>query len=175
MGLLDEPGLDRLVQAGCTACSSHKLMFRTYVDGLLPIMGGEPVGRVVWVYDGEKFVDGVFEVRCADCKQELFSAGVCPRCNAPGKLTHALETENTWPVPLQCPSCEGDELRYIAFLPARVLYEGDRAEKARSSTELHEPGFHGWRADCKACGTVAELTDACPLCAAPAPLRVRPG
>ena len=24
-------------------------------------MGGEPVGSITWVYDGEKFVDGVFE------------------------------------------------------------------------------------------------------------------
>ena len=45
MGLLDEPGLDRLVTSGCAACGSHKLTFRTYVDGRLPIIGGEPVGR----------------------------------------------------------------------------------------------------------------------------------
>src|SRR4051812_35601672 len=66
MGLLDEPGLDRLVSTGCTACRSKKLTFLTIVDGLLPIMVAEPVGRITWVYDGEKFVDGVYEVRCSD-------------------------------------------------------------------------------------------------------------
>jgi hypothetical protein len=58
MGNLDEPGLERLVGAGCSKCGALKLMFRTYVDGLLPIMGAEPVGRITWVYDGEKFIDG---------------------------------------------------------------------------------------------------------------------
>src|SRR5450432_4257913 len=140
MGLLDEPGLDRLVAAGCPKCGAHELTFRTYVDGLLPLLGGEPTGRMTWVYDGEKFVDGVYEI--------------------------------VWAA---CPGCDGEEVRYIAFVPARVAYQGKRAEKARSSTELHEPGFHGARVDCRDCGTVAELTDRCPLCDAPGPLRARPG
>src|SRR6188472_1890421 len=64
MGLLDEPGLDRLLEAGCAKCGARKLAFATYVEGLLPIMGGEPVGKLTWVYDGEKFIDGVYEVTC---------------------------------------------------------------------------------------------------------------
>jgi len=61
------------------------------------------------------------------------------------------------------------------FVPARVAYQGKRAEKARTSTELHEDGFHGYRVDCRDCGTLAERSDACPLCEAPGPLRPRPG
>src|SRR4051812_31109897 len=99
MGLLDEPGLDRLIAAGCAACGGRRLTFRTYVDGALPIMGGEPVGRVSWGYDGEKFVDGVYEVACTDCKQLAFGADVCPRCHAAGGLARALATPNQWPVP----------------------------------------------------------------------------
>jgi RNA polymerase subunit RPABC4/transcription elongation factor Spt4 len=175
VGLLDEPGLERLIAAGCPQCRSPKLTFRTYVDGLLPVMGGEPVGRVTWVYDGEKFVDGVFEVSCGACKQIIFAAEVCPRCHAPGGLSKALETPNGWSVPARCPACGGEELRYIAFVPAFVAYEGQRAAKARSSTELHENGFHGYRVDCRDCGTVAERTDGCPLCDTPGPLRPRPG
>jgi hypothetical protein len=175
MGLLDEPGLDRLLEAGCRACGGGKLTFASYVDGLLPIAGGEPVGKLTWVYDGEKFVDGVYQVTCAACQAVVFTADVCPRCNAPGGLARALATPNRWPVPAACPSCDDEQLRYIAFLPARVVYEGKRADKARSTTELHEDGFHGWRADCRDCGTVAELTASCPLCDAPAPLRARPG
>jgi rubrerythrin len=56
-----------------------------------------------------------------------------------------------------------------------VTYQGRRADPARSSTELLDDGFHGARVDCRDCGTVAELTDRCPLCDAPAPLRTRPG
>jgi hypothetical protein len=54
MGLLDEAGLERRVAAGCEACGSKRLTFRAFVDGMLPIMGGEPIGSVSWVYDGEK-------------------------------------------------------------------------------------------------------------------------
>ena len=49
-----------------------------------------------------------------------------------------------------------------------------RAEKSRTSVELHDAGFHGYRVDCKVCGTVAELKSACPLCGAQGPLRERP-
>jgi RNA polymerase subunit RPABC4/transcription elongation factor Spt4 len=175
VGLLDEAGLDRLLDIGCTKCGARKLTFASYLDGLLPIMGGEPVGKITWVYDGEKFVDGIYEVACAACKQIVFTADVCPRCHARDGLSRALTTSNHWPVPTACPSCDDEQLRYLAFLPARVVYEGKRADKARTTTELHEDGCHGYRADCRDCGTVAELTDACPLCDAPAPLRPRPG
>ncbi len=150
-------------------------MFRTYVDGRVIFMGAEPVGRVTWMYDGEKFIDGVYEIACADCRQVLFSSDVCPRCHAPGGLTCALETPNGWPVPVSCPACGDEQVGYVAFVPARVAYEGKRAEKARTSIESHENGFHGYRVDCRDCGTVAERTDACPLCDAPGPLRTRPG
>lgn len=175
MGALSEPGLDELVAAGCPACQSQRLQFRTYVDGRLPVMGGEPVGGITWVYDGEKFVDGVFEVTCADCKQVVLADDRCPRCHAAGALPRILSTENRFAVPAECPSCQADEVRLVAMIPARVVYEGKRAEKARTSTELHEPGFHGYRVECVDCGPVAELSDRCPLCDAPAPLRPRPG
>ena len=79
MGLLDEPGLEKLVATACAGCGGSKRTFRTYVDGLLPIMAAEPVGRLTWVYDGEKFVDGVFEVTCTDCKRVQFAETACPR------------------------------------------------------------------------------------------------
>jgi len=175
MGLLDEPGLDRLLAAGCAACGGRKLTFTSYVDGFLPILGGEPVGKLGWAYDGEKFIDGVYEVACAQCRHVVFTADLCPRCHAPGGLGRALAAPNRWPVPAACPSCGEEQLRYFAFVSARVVYEGQRAEKARTATELHDDGFHGYRADCRDCGTVAERTDSCPLCEAPAPLRPRPG
>jgi hypothetical protein len=175
MGLLDEAALERVVAAGCEACGSAKLMFRTYVDGAVPLVGGEPVGRVTWVYDGEKFVDGVYEIRCGQCDVVIFTADVCPRCHAAGGLARALETPNDWPVPRACPSCDEEEVRYVAFIPARVTFEGKRADKARGASEPHDNGFHGARVDCTDCGTVAVRADVCPLCGAPGPLRERPG
>jgi hypothetical protein len=174
MGLLDEPGLERLVAVGCPKCASRRLAFRTYVDGRLPIMAAEPVDRLTWVYDGEKFVDGVYDVICADCAHPIFAADVCPRCHAAGGLARALGTPNDWPVPERCPECDGEELGYVALVPARVTHEDRRADRARSATELHDDGFHGYRADCRDCGTVAERTADCPLCGAPGPLRPRP-
>jgi hypothetical protein len=177
MGLLDEPGLDRLIAAGC-ACGGQTLVFRTYVDGVFPFLAGEPVGRATWAYDGEKFVDGVYEVTCSACSSKLFSADVCPRCHAPDGL--ALATANALAVPLVCADadCGAEEIRYLALVPARVSYDEGGADKARSATEPHDDGFHGLRATCRACGAVAvERTDAdaCPLCEAPGPLRARPG
>ena len=174
VGILDEAALERLVGAGCVQCKSHRLRFGAYLDGVLPIMAAEPVGKLTWAYDGEKFVDGVFEVSCADCNTALFSADVCPRCHAAGGLDKALSTTNDWPVPACCPSCAGEELRYVAMVPASVVYNGNRADKPRCGTELLDEGFHGYRVDCKSCRTVA-TRETCPLCNAPPPLRTRPG
>jgi hypothetical protein len=175
MGQLDEPGLNRLIEGGCPACGGHKLQFRAYVDGRMPFMGGEPVGRITWIYDGEKFVDGVYQVTCGDCGHAMFSSDICPRCHAPGGLDRALAATNGYPVPVACPSCDEDQLAYFAFLPAVVVYQDQRAAKAISRVEPHEPGFHGYRADCRYCGTIAARTSSCPLCDAPGPLRPRPG
>jgi hypothetical protein len=163
MGRLDKEGLDALLARGCPACGAASLAFRSYVDGLLPLLGGEPVGRLKWVYDGEAFVDGVFHVACARCKAEVFASTDCPRCHAAAGLARALESENAFPVPVACPSCGGEEVRLVAIVPART------------TVELLDPGFHAHRVDCKSCGTVARLEGRCPLCDAEGPLRARPG
>ncbi len=173
MGLLTKAGLDNLIAAGC-ACGGKKLEFRTYVDGRYGLLAGEPVGAVVWAYKGETFVDGVFDVACVACKKTLFTADACPRCNAPDALAGVLGSPNTFAVPQKCPRCDAETLSYLAMLPARVTYEGVRAQKARASVEMDEDGFHGCRVSCKACGVVAQVGGRCPLCASPGPLRPRP-
>jgi len=174
VGALTEDGLDPLVAGECAACGSTRRAFRTYVDARLPLIGGEPVGPVTWVYDGEKFIDGVFEASCAQCQRVLFEADCCPRCNAPGALAAVLAGENRWAPPAACPRCGDEEIMYVALVPARVAWEGKRADKARTTTEMGDPGFHGCRVDCATCGTVAEVTERCPLCDAAGPLRARP-
>jgi hypothetical protein len=174
MGLTEET-VEIMIDTGCTACGSKRLTFQTYVDGRFVLQGGERVSSLVWVYDGEKFVDGIFEIVCASCQHVVFQARWCPRCHAEDGLARALAATNRFPVPRACPSCHAEEVRYIAMMPAAVTYEGKRAEKPRANFELEDPGFHGYRVDCASCGTVAELRDRCPLCDAPGPLRVRPG
>jgi hypothetical protein len=173
MGLLTPEKLESLVAAGCGACGGKRLVFAAYVDARLPLMEGEPVGKLAWAYDGEAFCDGVYAVTCAACKASVFATDVCPRCHAPGALERALESENAWPVPAQCPRCENTQTIYTAMVPATAVHEGKRAEKARADAGLYDPGFHGWKAACKQCGDFAELTERCMLCDAPAPLRPR--
>ena len=174
MGLLDAPALDRILAVGCPTCRAGKLLFRTYVEGRFPIAGGEPNGKVTWVYKGETFLDGVFDVSCTECKHVVFHSDVCPRCHAEGALARVLETLNRMPVPKACPHCDIPDLRYVAMVPARVAYAGARGEKARTATELYDAGFHGLRVDCAQCGTLATSGTACPLCDAPGPIRARP-
>lgn len=174
MGLLDVPALDRILAQGCSACASKKLMFRTYVEGRVPIAEGEPNGAIVWAYKGETFLDGVFDVTCMECKHVVFHSEVCPRCHCDGALANVLESTNRFPVPAKCPRCSFTELRYVAMVPARVAYAGARGEKAKTATELYDPGFHGLRVECSACGVVAEVEGCCPLCAAAGPIRARP-
>jgi hypothetical protein len=174
MGLLTKAKLDDLLGAGCSACGGNKLAFQMYVAGCFPLMEGEPIGRVAWSYDGEAFVDGVYRVTCADCQHEILSEDVCPRCHAAGGLAKALSTPTAYPVPAGCPRCEGQEVRYYAMVPAKTVYSGGRAEKARTHVELLDDGFHGYRASCKTCKDFAVLSGHCPLCEAPGPLREVP-
>lgn len=173
MGLLTPSELDVLIAAGCPSCGSKKLSFSTYVDAKLGLQEGEPVTRMTWAYDGEAFCDGVYRVECGECATPVFTASVCPRCHAADGLQTALDAENDYAVPRACPRCEREEITYFAMVPATTSYEGKRAEKARTDTELLDPGFHGYKAACKDCGVFAERKDSCMLCGASAPLRDR--
>ncbi len=173
MSRLSERAFAEMVEAGCPSCGGRELNLRSYVDALVPLMEGEPVGPVKWVYKGEMFVDGLYEIACGACQHLLFKDDRCPRCHDEGGLARGLTTTNTYAVPERCPRCEHIEVRFIAFVPARVKYEGKRADKARTSVELHDPGFHGYRVDCKDCGKIAERADVCPICESPAPIRAR--
>src|SRR5687767_3721061 len=119
MGALTERALDELIARGCSACGARKLTFRSYLDGRLPLVGGEPVGAIIWVYDGEKFVDGVFEVTCAACTQVQLADDRCPRCHAGAALPAILATPNRWAVPTCCPRCGGEEVKYLAMVPGQ--------------------------------------------------------
>ncbi len=158
--------LEALIAAGCPRCRSTRLAFRAYVEGKVPLLAGEPVGRIAWAYKGEDFCEGVFEVTCVACKAVVFEDDACPSCRRPGALESVLETENAFDVPRACPRCATDEVRYAARVPATVVHDAGRAQgtPARTTTELCDPGFHGVRAECKACGMFAAVTACCALC-----------
>ena len=175
MGSLTEASFTELVDRGCTACGAKKLVIEAYVEGKFPLIGAEPAGVVTWAYKGETFVDGVFAIRCAACKHEVFADPMCPRCHTPEGLARALETENTHSVPKACPGCGIDSVTYRAFVPASVTYEGKRAGKARTECDLYDPGYRGLRAECKSCGSFDPRdSSSCPVCDAPGPLRPQP-
>ena len=144
MGLLVEAGLDRMTAAGCGTCGERKLIIRTYVEGFFPLVGGEPVGAPRWAYDGEKFIDGVYAIECAGCAAKLFAADVCPRCHAEGGLARALAGQDGSPIPGGCDDadCGGEEIRCLAFVPARVTYDFIRSVMSRSLVDPGDDGFH---------------------------------
>jgi ssDNA-binding Zn-finger/Zn-ribbon topoisomerase 1 len=175
MGMLTETAFAAIVEKGCTACGGRKLAIRTTVDGRVPFYAGAADGDIVWVYDGEKFIDGVFEIACASCRKVAFSSDGCPRCHQAKALATALAAGPTLAIPRACPKCGEVEIHALAFVPARVTYEGRRvADRVRSLTEPDEPGFHAFRITCPSCGPVAEIGETCPLCGSPGPLRERP-
>ena len=113
-------------------------------------------------------VRGTFRIACDRCKKELFTATACPRCAAPDGVARALSTENAMPLPTGCTGCGSKLVTATAYVPAVVIYEGKRANKARTQTAPGDPGFHTLRVECKECKKVGELRDPCPLCGGPA-------
>jgi hypothetical protein len=166
---LSEEAFTALVDAGCVACSSKKLTIETIVAQRLPLLGGEPYGSPSWGYKGEDLVRGTYNITCDGCKKELYAATACSRCDAPGGVERALETENTFPLPHSCTGCSSELITAMAYVPATVVYEGKRADKARTQTVPEDPGFHAYRVECKQCENVAEQRSPCPLCAGTSP------
>lgn len=174
MGALVDQTFLPLVEGGCPTCSGKKLLIESYVEGAFPLLDGESDGTVMWAYKGETFIDGVFRITCAACKHRVYEDAACPRCHAEGGLAIARETENRRPPPAVCPRCGDDTLVARAFVPADVVYQGKRAEKARAGEGLNDPGFHVVRLDCTTCGTLEPAGTSCPLCDSAGPVRPQP-
>jgi len=168
MGKLDEAAFSSLIGAGCPGCGHSVFEVRSFVDRTVAVMLGTPNDEGRWAYDGEKLVDGAFEVRCAKCQHVAFSDDMCPRCNTPGHLAKALAEPSRLRVPKRCTSCNENELLVLAMLPAVAV-----GAKAKAIAEWDEPGYHVVAYACDACDH-AVVAQTCPLCDAPGPLRARP-
>lgn len=162
---LTEAAFTELVDGGCPACKGKRLTVESYVAQRLPLMGGELYGAPSWGYKGEHLVHGTYRIACASCDHALFTDTGCPRCDAPDMLATILEAENAFPLPVSCTGCKSELVNVTAYVPATVVYEGKRADKARTQTVPEDPGFHAFRAECKSCRNTAEQTSPCPLCA----------
>jgi hypothetical protein len=163
-GPLSESAFAALVEAGCPGCRAKKVVIEALLVEKLPLLAGEVFGSPSWAYKGEDFVRGTYRIECQGCQSELFSASACPRCGAPGGVQRALEQVSDFPLPRACEHCGSEQLSAKAFAPARVVYQGKRADKPRPQAGPEEPGFHPFEATCKGCGRVVETTDPCPLC-----------
>lgn len=172
MGQLDEASFDAAVKA-CPACGKHELEITSFIDRRLKMMLSEPTDAGRWVHDGEKFVDGTYRITCCACQHVVFESPICPRCNAADGLARALVDTSRLTVPRRCPGCQELELLVLALVPARARYTGGKAATPTALVELGEPGFHIVAFACDDCDA-ATVTQTCPLCDAPGPLRPRP-
>ena len=145
---LSEEAFTALVDAGCPDCTSKTLLIEALVVERMPLLEGEPYGSPSWGYKGEDLVRGTYRIACDGCHGELFTATSCPRCDAEGGVARAIETENAVPLPTGCTTCGSKLLIATAYVPAVVLYEGKRANKARTQTVPEDAGFHTLRVEC---------------------------
>ena len=162
---LSEQAFTALVDAGCTACTSKRLVVEAIVAQKMPILGGEPYGTPSWGYKGEELVQGTYRIACDECKVELHVETACSRCGSAGGVEKALTSENELRLPVACTGCGSELLTATVLVPAVVLYEGKRAAKARTQTAPEDEGFHASHVSCKECHNVMERRTACVLCA----------
>jgi hypothetical protein len=174
MGHLDEAGFARTI-AACEKCGGRSFEITSYLDRHLSVMLGDANGDGKWAYDGEKFIDGVFRVRCVACNAESFSSPDCPRCHAKDRLAAALEASSKLVVPKRCPACKNTEVSIVAFTPgiARTTDASARPTTPVPKALLGDPGYHVVAIACDACDW-ATVAEGCPICGKPPPLRPRP-
>jgi Zn ribbon nucleic-acid-binding protein len=161
---LTEEAFTVLVDAGCPDCPGKRLAVEALVAQRLALLGGEPYGAPSWAYKGEDLVRGTYRISCEGCKRELFTATACPQCDAPDGVEKALTSENAFLLPRECATCGSEQLVAISLLPALVVYEGKRANKARARAGPDDPGFHAVRIECARCHGVVQPRTPCPLC-----------
>ena len=172
MGALSQARFEELVNAGCT-CGGRLLEIRSYIDRSLVVMAAEPNNEGRWAHDGEKFVDGTYRIECASCHHVVFEHPDCPRCHAAGGLAKALADISRLQIPKRCPGCNELELLAIALVAAKAKYGGGERPKPVPLAEFGEAGHHTVAFACESCDA-ATVTQKCPLCDAPGPLRPRP-
>lgn len=172
MGRLDEAAFTAATTTPCAGCGGTTFEITSFIDRRLLMMLADPNDAGRWVHDGEKFVDGTYRIACTGCARIVFENGDCPRCHAPAGLAKALGERTRLEIPKRCPKCNELELLALALVPATARYGAGRP-KPEPLVEFGEPGYHVVAFACESCDA-ATVTQKCPLCDAPGPLRERP-
>jgi hypothetical protein len=173
MGKLDEPTFAATI-AACKKCDAKAFEVASFIDRQVTVMLGEPNDDGRWTHDGEKFIDGVYRIKCIRCSDATFSTDDCPRCHREGGLADALGTPSRLTAPKRCPDCKGTELSVTGFAPSTVRTGEGRPPSPTPTAQFGDPGFHVAQIMCDGCDWVA-VAEGCPLCGGTGPLRVRPG
>ena len=172
MGKLDERAFAATI-AACKVCDAKAFEVSSYIDRQVTVMLGERNDDGRWVHDGEKFIDGVYRVRCIRCGNLAFSSQDCPRCHREAALPRVLGMPSNLAVPKRCPSCKGTEMTITGFAPGVVRTGEGRPPSPTPAASFGEQGFHVAHVMCDGCDWVA-VAEGCPLCAGQGPLRPRP-
>ncbi len=172
MGKLDEQSFAKAI-AVCGKCGARAFEVGSYLDRQLTVMLGERNDDGRWTHDGEKFIDGVYRVKCIACGDLAHDDADCPRCHREGGLADALGHASRLAVPKRCPTCKGTELTVTGFAPAHVRTGAAARPQPTAIALLPDQGFHVAHVMCDGCDWVA-LAEGCPLCGGAGPLRTRP-
>ena len=172
MGRLDETTFASTIER-CAECGGRAFEMRTYIDRQTQVMLGERVDDGRWVHDGEKFIDGVYFVKCLTCGAEPFASSDCPRCHRANGLGDALDRPSRIAIGKRCPSCKCTEITVTGFAPASVRTGEAKRPSPTPLALFGEPSFHVAVAMCDGCDWIA-TAEGCPLCGGPGPLRARP-
>jgi hypothetical protein len=172
MSHLDENTFTTAI-AGCTKCKAKSFEIESYIDRQVSVMLGEANDDGRWAHDGEKFIDGVYRMRCLACGSDAYASPDCPRCHRATGLADAIDQPPRLAVPRRCPSCQGTELTVLGFAPARVRTSVGRPPAPTPTAQLGEAGFHVTGIVCDQCDWVHSV-EGCPLCGGSGPLRERP-
>jgi hypothetical protein len=172
MGQLDEAAFAQKI-AACTKCDAKAFEVSTYIDRQTSVMLGERNDDGRWTHDGEKFIDGVYRIKCIRCSDLSFTSDDCPRCHRADAMKDIADRPSRLGVPKRCPTCKGTEMTVIGFAPATVRTgEGQRPQPTALAL-FGDDGFHVAHVMCDGCDWVS-LAEGCPLCGGPGPLRQRP-
>src|SRR5215510_11022379 len=105
MGKLDEAAFAATI-AACKKCDAKAFEVASYIDRQVGVMLGERNDDGRWIHDGEKFIDGVYRIKCIRCSDVTFATADCPRCHRAGGLADVLGVSARLAVPKRCPTCK---------------------------------------------------------------------
>src|SRR5262245_9482636 len=141
MGQLDETTFKKAI-AGCVKCDRKAFLVSSYIDRQISVMLAERNDDGRWVHDGEKFIDGVYRIRCIGCSADAFATTACPPCHRERGLAEALGVESRVVVPRRGPQCKGTEMTLTGFAPATVRTGEGRPPSPTATALFPDAGFH---------------------------------